>query len=293
MPLAKLPLALLVGTLGGLGGVLFNKSLTTSQRLGQNSRIIPRWCQPGIAGFTAGILAWRIPEVLGGGQLLGERLLSGALNASLTTLAILMVFKFLLTALSYGSGAPGGIFAPMLLLGALLGAMVAKFIVLVMPTAVINVQLLAVLGMAAFFVGSVRAPLTGIVLISEMTDGYELLFPICIACLAAYLIAEGLKDHPIYDALLEADLARTGHGSAHEEPRTVYIGVQIGSAVANQTVAKAGLPQGCLLVSIERAGNILLPEAKTILLPGDHLSILTAGDRPDAPLEIVKLCTGL
>lgn len=69
---------------------------------------------------------------------------------------------------------------------------------------------MAVLGMAAFFVGSVRAPLTGIVLISEMTGGYDLLFPICIGCLGAYLIAEGLRDQPIYDALLEAELERSG-----------------------------------------------------------------------------------
>ena len=91
--------------------------------------------------------------------------------------------------------------------------------------------------MVAFFVGSVRAPLTGIVLISEMTGGYDLLFPICIACMAAYLIAEGLRDRPIYDALLEADLERTGHGTIRTKPRTMYIGVQIGSAVENQ--------QGC------------------------------------------------
>jgi hypothetical protein len=152
---------------------------------------------------------------------------------------------------------------------------------------------LSVLGMAAFFVGSVRAPLTGIVLISEMTGGYDLLFPICIACLAAYLLAEGLGDRPIYDALLEADLERSGHGPARGEPRSMYIGVQLGSAVENKRVGQAGLPRGCLIIAIERGGARLLPRADSVLLAGDHLSILAPGDQPDAPLEIVRLCTGL
>ena len=215
------------------------------------------------------------------------------MTAGIATLAVLLVVKFLLTALSYGSGAPGGIFAPMLLLGAIAGAIFAKIAGTLWPGHAPQAQVLAVLGMAAFFTGSVRAPLTGIVLISEMTGGYELLFPICIASLVAYLVAEGLRDHPIYDALLEADLARTGHGSVRIKPRTVYIGVQIGSAIANQSVATAGLPRGCLLIGIERGGVTLLPNANSLLLPGDHLSILTPGDQPEAPLQIVSLCTGL
>jgi CIC family chloride channel protein len=149
------------------------------------------------------------------------------------------------------------------------------------------------MGMAAFFVGSVRAPLTGIVLISEMTGGYELLFPICVAVLAAYLMAEGLRSEPIYDALLEADIKRSGHGPSHSEPNTIYIGVQSRSPLAGKPIAKAGLPPGCLIVAVERSGVSLLPAARTVLMAGDHISILTPGDVPDAPLKIVKLCTGM
>jgi Trk K+ transport system NAD-binding subunit len=63
--------------------------------------------------------------------------------------------------------------------------------------------------------------------------------------------------------------------------------------VAGKAVAKAGLPAGCLIIAIERGGTTMLPRAKTVMLAGDHLSILTPGDRPEAPLEIVRLCTGL
>jgi CIC family chloride channel protein len=293
MPLAALPLAFIIGLIGGAGGVLFNVSLTFTQRFGQKLRSVPRWFQPAIAGLLAGVAAWELPSVLGTSQPMGESLLSGAMTGSLALLTVIFVVKMVLTVLSYGSGAPGGIFAPMLILGAVLGAIFAKVVTAVSHAHADQGQVLAVLGMVAFFTGSVRAPLTGIVLISEMTGGYELLFPICIACLAAYLIAEALRNPPIYDALLEAQLVRTGHGSARSRPRTVYIGVQIGSAVENQRVADAGLPRGCLLIGIERGGDVRLPTADTVLLAGDHLSILTPGDQPDAPLKIVSLCTGL
>ena len=293
MPLGALPLALVVGVLGGAGGVLFNKSLLTGQHMVQRLQRIPRWTLPGIAGLVAGLLAWWLPETLGGGQVLAERLLGGTSSLGLMALAVLFAAKFLLTSLSYSSGAPGGIFAPMLVLGAILGVMLAKAASLMFPEHAALSQVLAVLGMAAFFVGSVRVPLTGIVLISEMTGGYDLLFPICIAGLAAYLVAEALRDLPIYEALLEVDLEHSGYGQPRVKPQTVYIGVQLGSAVAGQRIAQVGLPRGCLIIAVERGGAILLPSAQTVLLAGDHLSILTPGDQPDASLKIVRLCTGL
>jgi len=295
LPLAALPLALVVGICGGAGGVLFNKSLLNAQRFAKGFERIPYWTLPGIAGFIAGLLAWWLPEALGGGQIMAEQLLGGTVTFGVVTLTLVFIAKLILTALSYGSGAPGGIFAPMLLLGAVLGTMFAKGTAFVLPGHAFHAaaQAMAVLGMGAFFVGSVRAPMTGIVLISELTGGYDLLFPICIACLAAYLVAEAMGDLPIYDALLEADLERTGHGHARVEPRTIYIGIQLGSALDGKRVSQAGLPRGCLIIAIERGGTTLLPAADSVLHAGDHLSILAPGDRPDAPLEIVKLCTGM
>ncbi len=293
IPLAALPLVVVVGAIGGLGGALFNKSILTAQGWVQLLHRIPRWMLPGIAGLAIGLAAWWVPGVAGGGHVIAEHLLSGTFQGGLALLVLLVFAKFLATTLSYASGAPGGIFAPMLLLGALVGTAIARLTAGVFPSLAIQPQVLAVLGMAAFFVGSVRAPLTGIVLISELTGGYQLLFPICVASLAAYLAAESLRSRPIYDALLEADLARSGHGPARVEPRTIYIGVQRGAPLAHIAIAKAGLPHGCLVTAVERSGQTLIPTADTVFLPGDHVSILAPGNMPDAPLEIVRLCTGL
>src|SRR5258708_34640994 len=111
----------------------------------------------------------------------------------------------------------------MRLRGAMLGGMFAKAGAAALLAYWGHAQVLAVLGMAAFFVGSVRAPLTGIVLISEMTGGYDLLFPLCLACLAALPVAEVLRDRPSYDALVEGGLARSGHAWPRTGPGAVCI----------------------------------------------------------------------
>lgn len=293
LPLTGLPLAILVGVLGGVGGVAFNRALLAGQRVALQQRAAPAWLLPGIAGLIVGAVAWGLPESVGGGHALGERLLAGALHLAPAAALGLLAAKFALTVICYASGAPGGIFAPMLLLGALLGVMLAGIAAPLAPGGAAPATTLAVLGMTAFFVGSVRAPLTGIVLISEMTGGYLLLFPSCIAALTAYLSAEALREEPIYDALLQADLARRGHGAAQAAPRTVYIGIQSGAAIAGRTIAEAGLPQNCLIIAIDRNGEAVLPTARTLLAPGDHISVLVPGDTPGAAIEIVHLCTGL
>jgi CIC family chloride channel protein len=293
MPLAQLPLAAIVGVLGGAGGVAFNRALLAAQAGAIAQKRVPRWMLPGIAGAVVGLAGWWLPDAIGGGHAVAERVLGGHIGLALGSLLVLIVVKFVVTVLSYASGAPGGIFAPMLLLGALLGAAFASASGLALPGLATQAQVLAVLGMAAFFVGSVRAPLTGIVLISEMTGGYQLLFPICITALAAYLTAEGLRGAPIYDALLEADLHRSGHGQERQAPRTVYVGIQSGCRLAGRPIRDSGLPRGCLVIAVDRGGTSLLPSADSVLLPGDHVSILVPGNQPEAPLEIVRLCTGL
>lgn len=293
MPLKALPFAAVVGLLAGLGGAVFNRALLAGQRAIRWQRRGPRWAYPGVAAMLAAMVAWWLPEAVGAGHAVAERVLGNTLGAGLSALLVLLVVKFVLTVLSYSSGAPGGIFAPMLMMGALCGAAFAGAAARTWPAVADQTQVLSVLGMAAFFVGSVRAPLTGIALISEMTGGFRLLFLICIAAAAAYLAAEALKSPPIYEALLRADLERDGLGPTASEPRLVYIAIQSHSPLAGKPIARCGLPRGCLIVGVERGGTSLLPTADTLLLPGDHISVLTPGESAEAPLEIVRLCTGL
>jgi CIC family chloride channel protein len=106
---------------------------------------------------------------------------------------------------SYAAKTPGGLFAPLLVLGAQLGILFLAGCEFVLPTTEAPATTFAVVGMAAFFTGVVRAPVTGVVLITEMTGSFTLLLPMLAACFAAMLVPTLLKNAPIYDSLRELD----------------------------------------------------------------------------------------
>lgn len=297
VPLAALPVAAFIGAVGGGLGVVFNRLLMRSSAAALNIHAIPRWLLPGIACAVCGLVAWWLPEAVGGGHMTAERLLSGQLGWGIGLLLTLLVAKFALTLLSYASGAPGGIFAPMLLLGAVAGAVIGEGIATLIPSLQPHTTAFAILGMAAIFAGSVRAPLTGIVLIIEMTGNYQQLLALGVACLIADLTAGALRDRPIYESLLEADLHRKSPINEPSDrpsaPRAIYVGVQRGSAMAGSAVRNCGLPPGCLVVTVERGGREVLPGAELVLHPGDHLLILVPDDEPHKAMEIIRLATGL
>lgn len=290
LPLAALPLIAILGVAGGVAGALFNQSLMGALRIADRVPSASRWVLPGVAGLIVGLAAWWIPDAVGGGHMPAEHLLSGRMAATAVALLVLFVAKFALTVISYASGAPGGIFAPMLLLGAVMGTLFGKVVSLALPSLAANQEAFAVLGMAAFFASSVRAPLTGIVLILEMTAKQEQLFALCVVCMIAYLVAERLRDRPIYDALLERDLLKSGTLESRPEPNLVVISIHPGSRVDGKKIRAAGFPAGCLVVGVERGGRELLPHADLEIEPGDHITVLTPGNRPRMGLDVVRLC---
>jgi CIC family chloride channel protein len=289
LPLAAIPLMLGLGALLGVVGVAFNKSLVGGLRLTHRHGRVPGWAWPGAAGLIAGLVAWWMPDAVGGGHAVAERFLLGVAQRGLWAIAALFAVKFLLTVVSYASGAPGGIFAPMLVLGALVGSVVGRLVGMASPD-LGRPETFALLGMGAFFAASVRAPLTGIILILEMTGNYEQLFALSIVCLTAYLVAEQLKDRPIYDALLEYDLARSGHGPAHEdEPTQVVVSVMHGSELEGKLLRSAGLPARSLVVLVTRGGKELVPRGDLELRPGDHLTVLVEGSDMAGALRVSEM----
>jgi CIC family chloride channel protein len=204
-PLAIVPLSLAVGVLCGLAGVVFNRTLLRSiDAFGALRRRWGGW-QIGVAvGALLGVIGWFRPDLLGGGRPLIDATLSGNLGckAALTVL----VLRFILTMGSYATGAAGGLFAPLLVLGAQLGFLSGSLANWFMPSSV-DLTAFVIVGMGALFTGIVRVPVTGIILMIEMTGTYALILPLSLACLAAYLIADLLHDVPIYEALLRRDLA--------------------------------------------------------------------------------------
>ena len=199
--LNALPVALVVGGIAGLGGVLFNRSLLASLDGFDRLRRWPPFAVGALAGLVAGLAAWIYPDVSGSGAILAEHAMAG--EVAIRGVIVLVAARFVLTMVSYGSGSAGGIFAPLLVIGALGGLAVGSVAHFIAPVWAEHPEVFAVLGMGALLTSIVRAPLTGIVLMVELTGKYDYMLPLLVSCFAAYGVAEAMNDVPIYEALRE------------------------------------------------------------------------------------------
>jgi CIC family chloride channel protein len=224
---------------------------------------------------------------VGGGHDLSEIVLAGQI--SLAAIPIWFLVRFGLTMASYGTGAPGGIFAPLLVLGALIGLAIRLIAHALAPSLLPQPGIVAVVGMAAYFTAIVRAPLTGIVLIIEMTGNYEQMLPLLISCFCAYAVAEYLCSLPLYEALLERDLRRSEQTHALAEPMVLELEVESGAPFDGKIVRELGLPPGCILVRVRARGREWIPTAKMRLEV--HMRI-TAVIAPEATQALSLLRRG-
>ena len=287
MALDTLPLFVVLGVAAGLTGVLFNRgvvgTLNLFARYSQNSRLRAA----GIVGALVGLVGWFSPVAIGGGHTLAESALAGHLLIS--TIPIWFALRFLLTIFSYGTGTAGGIFAPLLVLGALVGLAVGQIGQSLAPTVITHPGVFAVVGMAAYFTAVVRAPLTGILLIVEMTGSYEQMLPLLVSCFCSYAVAEMLKSLPIYEELLERDLAGSDSGTSLKEPMVIDLTIESGALFDGRQVRDLGLPPGCVLVRILEDGREIVPKATTRL---EAYMKITAVIAPEAADSLEMLRTG-
>ena len=194
-------LLILLGILVGVSGVFYNWGMLKAQEL---YRKIPFMKETGrllIAFLTAGVLGIVMPSVLGSGSGLIVSLTQGEMVLGMVVLTLVM--KFLFSAVSFGSGAPGGIFFPLLILGALIGAVFAMAGVEFFGLAPVYVNNFVLLGMTGFFTAIVRAPLTGIILLFEMSGSISQMLSLSIVSVTAYIVATLMRSEPIYDSLLK------------------------------------------------------------------------------------------
>lgn len=271
-PLRALPVFIVLGLLGGVVGVAFNKSLLRMQELLGSLRRRSLLLLAGLVGLALGGAALISPDLLGGGHVLSERSIAG--EYLLPFALALFVVRFALIHLCYGTGVPGGIFAPLLSLGALLGLMTFRVAGFAGFDGGIAVASAGVAGMCALFAGVVRAPLTGVVLIVEMTGSYDLLLPLLVTAFCAYSVAESMRDLPIYEALLQKLAANRGLDVDDEERMLVEYEIREGSPLVGKKLRNAGLPPGVLVVLCTMNGQELLPRADTLLLAHMKIAVI-------------------
>ncbi|ARI06961.1 chloride channel protein [Klebsiella oxytoca] len=221
-PVNTLWLYLILGMIFGCIGPLFNTLVLRTQDMFQriHGGNIKKWVLiGGLIGGSCGVLGLIQPTASGGGFNLIP--IAAAGNFSVGLLLFIFIARVITTLLCFSSGAPGGIFAPMLALGTLLGTAFGMAATPLFPAYHLDAGTFAIAGMGALLAASVRAPLTGIVLVLEMTDNYQLILPMIITCLGATLLAQFLGGKPLYSTILQRTLAKQ---KAEQEARAQPVG---------------------------------------------------------------------
>lgn len=235
----ELPFYLLLGLVAGVAAVGFNVSLLRLRAWVRVQRHVPAWATPGAGGLVLGLLGLSALLLTGSPSIFGvgyQQLATGLQGGMpLRLLLILGVFKLAATVVSYSSGSSGGIFGPSLYIGGMLGGVVGIFASSVLGSASTQPGAFVLVGMGAVFAGIVRAPITSIVIIFEMTNNYSVILPLMAANIASYAIARRLSPTPIYDALLMQDGLHLPHPN-----RGPLRQVRVGAAMIRKTATLPG-----------------------------------------------------
>jgi CIC family chloride channel protein len=192
-----------LGIVGGAVSLAFCKSLLSARRL---FMALPSWTrawQPAIGGLIIGGLLVFSPQVMG----VGYEYVDLALNGGLVfkTMMLSCVLKLVATTVSYSSGNAGGIFAPSLYIGAMAGGAVGTIVHRLAPVQTADAGAYALVGMGTLFAGIIRAPMTSVFMIFEITQDYQILVPLMVANLLSFLISRRFQPVPVYHALLQQD----------------------------------------------------------------------------------------
>lgn len=289
-------------------GKAFSYFLLLTQKHYRNLKL-NKYIKISIFMIMAYIVAVFFRDITGGGHELIEEMFGK--NVMLKTIIIILLLKFFYTMFCYATGAPGGIFLPMLVIGALTGKVYGVILnqYFGIPNEVIVHFML--LGMAAYFTAVVRAPITGITLILEMTGNFSYLYMLIIVCTITYIFTELLKMEPIYERLyfnmfqkqiLEEDKEKRrirkrakrleilekwwknkkieigikpDGKNVKDKIVTLLIPVGSNSEFDNKMVKELKLPENLLIVSVRKAGKDSIARGDTLIQSGNQLVIIT------------------
>ncbi|MDP4153661.1 MAG: ClC family H(+)/Cl(-) exchange transporter [Bacillota bacterium] len=260
-----------LGIISGIIGVLMNKALLGVQTFYNN---LPWFVRPCIALLIALPCGIFLPQVLGGGSNLIK--LAETADRGFAILSVYLGIKFLFTCTSFGSGTPGGIFMPILSIGALSGSLVG-LVAMHFGLPANYIPDFAVCGMAGALSGSVKAPVTSILLAAEMTGSLVHLLPVAACSFIALFLSGILKVTPIYEALLERIVEKNGKNIKNDKlGGVVEIAVEFGSSVSGKCIGEVEWPQGALIAGIHRGDDDIVPSGNTKINPGDYLIVLSS-----------------
>lgn len=260
-----------IGIISGAVGVIINKALLGSQKA---YRKLPWFIRPGVALLIALPLGLFLPQVLGGGSNLIE--LAETTSSGAHVLFGYLAVKLLFTCICFGSGVPGGIFLPILSMGALSGSL-CGMIAMRFGLPEIYIPVFAICGMVGALSGSVKAPVTSILLAAEMTGSLAHMLPVAACSFIALFLSDGLKAIPIYEVLLERIINEHGHAVSNDKTGgLIEIPVEVGSRVEGKCIGEVEWPQGILIVGVHRGDIDIVPNGNTKINVGDYLVVASS-----------------
>lgn len=198
-----------LGVAAATVSLIFSESLLALRQRFQHLNVMPAWMRPAVGGLVTGVLAvvalkfLHSEGITGGGYATLSEALSGKI--ALRVLLLLCALKLVATVFSYASGGAGGIFAPALFIGGMLGGVIGYIDKLLLHHGSVDIGAFALVGMGAVFAGIIRAPITSVLIIFEMTGSYGLILPLMISNTTAFALARHFRHTPIYEALLQQD----------------------------------------------------------------------------------------
>ncbi len=301
LPLQYYGMILLLGAILGVLGAFYNWFTLKVQSLYNRAGFLNTTKKLMIPFICAGLLGVTEPELLGSGHALIQYLTN--VDVLLGTVIFILISRFIFSAVCFGSGAPGGIFFPLLVLGGFIGGVFATVGVQYFGMDVVYINNFVLLSMAGYFSAIVRAPLTGIILIFEMTGSLTQMLSLSIVSIVAYIVATLLKSKPIYESLLERLLNKQEteaqelkeakrREAGHRQKILANFVVQYNSMLNDTFISEIKWPDNCLVVAVQRGVKEIIPRGTTKLQVGDVIVILmNEGDMAYVHDEMQKLCT--
>lgn len=292
IPLESYWVLIVLGIIIGILGYVYNIGMIKSSYFVSKLKM-PSWLKFVLVFMVSGVVALSIPEISDGGHFMMNML--DVAVPSLGMLVLLLVLKYLFSMFSFSSGAPGGIFLPILVLGAYIGAIFGSVVVPAFGLQHDLIYKFIIISMAGFFAATVRSPITGVVLLAEMSGSTESLVAMIIVSLIAYVIPTLLGNEPIYESLYGRLLLNKNKEYVRKPSRHVlseYI-VPLDCNYINFKIKDIPFPKNAIVVSVIRNGKYIIPTEDFNIRYSDQINILTdVNDYPFVREEIEDLFGG-
>jgi len=292
IPLECYWILVILGLIIGILGYIYNIGMIKSSDFVSNLKI-PSWLKFVLVFLVSGVIALTIPEISDGGHFMMDMLNVGI--PSLGVLIFLLLLKYLFSMFSFSSGAPGGIFLPILVLGAYIGAVFGSIVVPAFGWQEALIYKFVIISMAGFFAATVRSPITGVVLLAEMCGSTESLVAMIIVSLIAYVVPTLLGNEPIYESLYDRLLLNKNREYVKKPSKHVlseYV-VPLDCDYINFKIKDIPFPKNAIVVSIIRNGKYIIPTEDFNIHYSDQINILTdVNDYPYVREEIERLFGG-